>query len=92
MCRYAGRQPLRIDAEHLVGDEQRIEAVGDEVDAHRGDDEPGGVDRFAAGQRDDGERDRAEQVTPAHNSFACRSIVSLRSANGAVHGHRMHTR
>ena len=55
------RRPLRVDAEHLVGDEQRVEAVGDEVDAHRGDDEPGGVDRLAAGERDDAECDRAQQ-------------------------------
>ena len=40
------RLPRRVDAEHLVGDEQRVEAVGDEVDADRRDDQPGGVDRI----------------------------------------------
>src|SRR5208282_5808872 len=56
-----GRLPRRVDPQHLVGNEQRVEAVGDEVDAHRRDHEPRRVDRLAAGEGDDAERHRAQQ-------------------------------
>ena len=49
------RRAAGIDAKHFVGDEQRVIAVGEEVDAHRGDDEPGGIDRLAATQGHDAE-------------------------------------
>ena len=59
-----GRHALRIDAERARDDEQRIEAVGDEVDADRGGHEPRRVDRFAARERHDGEGGGAQESHP----------------------------
>ena len=59
-----GRHALRIDAERAFDDEERIETVGDEVDADRGGHEPGGVDRFAARERHDGEGHSAQESHP----------------------------
>ena len=53
--------PLRVDAQHLFGDEQCVKSVGNEVDAHRGDDEPCRVDALAPAERDDPERKRTER-------------------------------
>ena len=69
---------LHIDAEHLVGDEQRVEPVGDEIDAHRGDDQPGGVDRLPTGECDDAERNRAQHGDGCPEQFGLeRHDVSL---------------
>ena len=54
------RRPGRIEPQHAVGDEQAVEAIGDQVDADRGRDEPDRVDRLAAAQGDDPERERAQ--------------------------------
>jgi len=54
------RLPRRIGAQHLVGDEKRVEAIGDEVDACRRHDQPRGIDGLAPSQRDDSERNRAQ--------------------------------
>ena len=44
-----GRRRARgVELEHRVGDEPRVEAVGDEIGADRGDDEPRRADRLAA--------------------------------------------
>ena len=56
----SGRRSRAIDAEHAVGDPKPIKAVGDEIDADRSDNQPGGVDRLAPVERDNGERDGAE--------------------------------
>ena len=45
-----GRRPRRIDAEHLVRHEQRVEAVGEEVDAKGGNNEPSRADALAPAQ------------------------------------------
>ena len=47
-------------AQHPSGDEQAVEAVGDQVGADRGGDQPDRVDRLAPAQRHDAQRDRAE--------------------------------
>src|SRR6476469_6042249 len=53
--------PRRVNAQYLFGDEQRVKAVGDEVDAHRGDDEPCRVDALAPAESYDPERKRTER-------------------------------
>ena len=53
------RLPRRVDPERAVGDEEAVEAIGDGVDADRGDDQPGGVHRLPARQRHDREGNRA---------------------------------
>jgi hypothetical protein len=50
-----GRGPRRVDAERAVGDEQSIEAISQEINTHRGDDQPRGIDRFTPIERDDPE-------------------------------------
>ncbi|MNT71338.1 hypothetical protein D3C72_2098140 [compost metagenome] len=47
------RHATRVQAQHLVGDEQAVETVGDQIDADGGDDDPDRADRFAALQGDD---------------------------------------
>jgi hypothetical protein len=42
---------------HLVGDEQAVVAVGDEVDGNCSSDDPQGVDGFAARQRHGAKRE-----------------------------------
>ena len=58
------RHALRIDAERGLDDEERVEAIGDEVDADRGGHQPHRVDRFAARQRHDGEGHGAQESHP----------------------------
>jgi len=53
-----------IDTQHPVGDEQGIEAEGDEVNAKSGDDQPCGADGLAAVQGNDAERDHAQRDNP----------------------------
>ena len=55
------RLPLRINAEHFVGNEQCVEAVSDEIGTYRGDDEPRGVDWFPASERDNREGNDPER-------------------------------
>jgi hypothetical protein len=50
-----------VDAQGPVGDEERVKAVGNEIDADGGDHEPSGVDGLAAVERHDSERDRAQR-------------------------------
>ena len=63
-------QPVRrrrarvVEREHARGEERRVEAVGDRVDRHRGDDEPGARQRLAARGRDDRERVRRRAGRP----------------------------
>ena len=47
--------------ENFCSDEFRVEAIGDEVGAERSDDEPDGVERLAAFERDNGERAGARE-------------------------------
>ena len=54
------RDAVRVEPQHRRGDEQAVEAVGDQVDADGGDDQPDGVDGFAAVQGDGAERERAD--------------------------------
>ncbi|MNN73000.1 hypothetical protein D3C81_1890820 [compost metagenome] len=42
--------PTRVQLHHLGGDEQAVVAVGDQVDGHRSDDDPQGVDGLATAQ------------------------------------------
>ena len=57
----SGRQPVRIEAQHALGNEQAVKAEGQQIAADRGGDEPDGVDCFAARQRQDAERSGSEQ-------------------------------
>jgi hypothetical protein len=54
----------QVNAERPVGDEKAVEPVGYEVNANRGDDQPRGIDRFAPGERNDSERNRAQYSDP----------------------------
>jgi hypothetical protein len=65
-----------IDAQHLAGDEQGIEAKGDEVNAKGGDDQPCGADGLAAVQRNDTKRDRAQGGNPRPEQLGLNAISS----------------
>jgi hypothetical protein len=54
------RRAVRIDLQDAARDEARVEAVGDRVGRHRGEDQPGGGDLLPADQRDDPPRDGAD--------------------------------
>jgi hypothetical protein len=47
--------PSGINTQHPVGDEQGVEAEGNEVNAQGGDDQPCGADGFAPVQGNDAE-------------------------------------
>ncbi|MNR57621.1 hypothetical protein D3C85_1784400 [compost metagenome] len=49
---HRGRGPGRIELHHLVGDEQAVEAIRDEIDGDRSDDDPQRIDGLTAAQRD----------------------------------------
>jgi hypothetical protein len=49
-----GRRSRAIDPERPVGDKQPIKPIGDQIDANRGYDQPGGVNRFTSIERHDG--------------------------------------
>ena len=55
-----GRGVVVARADDLLLDQPRIEPVGDDVGADRGDHEPDRIDRLAADERDDRPGDRAE--------------------------------
>lgn len=55
--------------EHLVGDQESVEAVGDEINAQRRNDEPRGVNGFAPAQHDEPEESRASATTLTQSSF-----------------------
>ena len=59
-----GRWPRAIDAERLLGHEQPVESVGDEIDANRGDDQPRSINRFAPIERYDRERNGTQYGDP----------------------------
>jgi hypothetical protein len=52
----------RVQAQHFVGDEQAVEAVGDQVDADRGNHDPDRADRLAAVQGHHAQRRGAGQA------------------------------
>ncbi|MCY1226957.1 hypothetical protein D9M72_392100 [compost metagenome] len=54
------RHAFGIELHHLVGDKAAVVAVGDQVDAERGNHDPQRADGFAARQRDGAEGKRAE--------------------------------
>ena len=56
-----GGWPRRFNTERPLGDEQPVEPVGYEIDAHRRDHQPRGIDRLAPMQRNNPKRHRAEQ-------------------------------
>jgi hypothetical protein len=56
-----GGRAQRIEREDFRGDEAGVETIADRVGARRGDDQPHGIDRFAAGECDGCERECAEQ-------------------------------
>ena len=62
-----------VQAEHPRGDEQAVVAVGDEVDADRGDDDPQRADRLSAGERHGGERERADDGDQEPHQMPCDS-------------------
>ncbi len=51
---------MNIELHHLVGDEQAVVTVCDEVDSDCGDYDPEGVDGFAAAQGHDTQRKRSQ--------------------------------
>ena len=51
--------PALVEAEDAVGDEPRVEPVGQRVGAETRDDQPRGADGLTAAERDDAERDRS---------------------------------
>ena len=56
--------PLVVGPQHLVGDEPRVEAVGDRVRAQRGEQQPQRRDRLAAGDGQHAPADRADRRPP----------------------------
>ncbi|MNQ40565.1 hypothetical protein D3C85_542230 [compost metagenome] len=52
--------PIGVELHHFVGDEQAVVAVGNEVDGDGCDYDPQGVDRFAAAQGHDTQRNRSQ--------------------------------
>ncbi|MNP03784.1 hypothetical protein D3C76_956800 [compost metagenome] len=57
---HSRRGPSGIELHHFVGDEQAVVAVGNEVDGDGCNDDPQGVDRFAAAQGHDTQRNRSQ--------------------------------
>ena len=60
-----GGGPAVVQAEDTGGEEPGIEAVADRVGAEGGREEPGGIDRLAAVERQHPERRRTEPGYPA---------------------------
>jgi len=60
---FGGCGPPRVDAQDLVGDPARVEAVGDRVGADRREDQPGGRDLLVADEGDDAPGDGATRAT-----------------------------
>ena len=56
-----GRRALRVETKDFVGEELRIEPVGDDVGTDGGDQQPRGIDRLTADEGEHPERGRAEQ-------------------------------
>ncbi len=55
-----GRQPVRIEAQHALSDEEAVEPEGEQIAADRCGDEPDGVDCFTTRQRQDAERNGSQ--------------------------------
>ncbi len=56
---HGRRGPARIELHHVVGDEEAVVAVGDQVDGDCRDDDPEGVDRLSAAQGHDAQGARS---------------------------------
>ncbi len=57
-----GRSAQGIERQHFGGNKTAVEAISDGVGGDGGDDQPQGVDLFAAMQGDGGQRQRSEQA------------------------------
>ena len=72
------RHPRRIEPEHAAGDIEAVVTVGDQVYARRGDDQPHGVDRLAAMQRDRSEcksADHGDGQPTQHGSCSVHTVL-----------------
>jgi len=47
---HCGGGPSWIELHHVIGDEQTVVAIGNQIDRHCCDDDPQGIDRLAAAQ------------------------------------------
>ena len=74
-----GRRALRVETKDFVGEEPRIEPVGDDVGADGGGQEPGGIDHLTADEGKHPECGRAEQgnQTPDHHRHARKLLSCL---------------
>src|ERR1041385_7950494 len=59
-----GGRPAAVEAQHPLGEEAAVEAIADEVGAHRREHQPGGADGFPAVKGDDSPRRGAHQTDP----------------------------
>jgi hypothetical protein len=85
----SGSWARRVDPEHLVCDEQAIQAICDEVGAHRRDDEPRRVDGLTAIKGNDAQGGRAEDNDDDPNEPSERTVAHHVSSDGQLGPHRL---
>ena len=73
---HGGGRPRRVELHDIPGDEERIVAIGDQVDGDGRDHDPEGVDVFAASAADDREGDRAEQAKQYEQAWSRMSAMT----------------
>jgi hypothetical protein len=75
-----GGLAVGVQPQHLVGDEQAVVAVGDEVGADRGGHHPQGVDAFTTGQGHGAERECADHGHDQPHQVAADAVHAVVSS------------